>query len=178
MFAAGISYSAMGALMGAAPLEMKEEGHSFIDSTLAIEMHVLGMFIPALFSGDLVKLCGGGFMVMVGFTILAGGAAFFYIAKSVAVFAVGLTVVGVGWNFSFVGATSLLTTTFTPAEKTGVQGVNETVVLGMLAVCITTASELLEATGWTLFVTIYLAWASVGLVLGLVLVVVSGCQLR
>jgi len=159
-----ISYSAMGAIMAATPLAMAADGFSFAESTTAITCHMLGMFIPSLFSGQVIKKHGTDKSIFGGFLILLLGACVFFTSRELASYIVGLTVVGVGWNFSFVGATTLLTTLYRPCEKTEVQAYNDLVVVGVLALLMFTTSFLLAAVGsWDVFVAIHVAYIAVAL---------------
>ena len=176
IFLASISYGAMGGLMAAVPLEMKKEGYDFDDSTLAIQMHMLGMFLPSFISGDLVRKFGKLPVMTFGFLILLGGAFIFYASDSRTIFALGIAVEGIGWNISFVPATALLADNHKPSEQREVQALNEVIVLGSLAICLFTASYALDAFGWDLFVGFHAIYIFIGLAGSLIFWVWSSCR--
>jgi MFS family permease len=131
---------------------MRDDNHSFNDSTLAIQMHILGMFVPALFTGHLIHRFGAAPVTLSGLLILSVSAAVFYTSSTVVVYAVAIAGVGVGWALAFVGATTILASTFVASEKPKAQGLNELVMLSLLSVFVVSASFSLEGLGWELFV--------------------------
>ncbi|MEQ8702064.1 MAG: MFS transporter, partial [Bauldia litoralis] len=120
-----IAYSVMVLLMSVTPLAMEMCGLTFSQATHVIQWHVLGMFVPAFFTGHLIKRFGVlpimtlGVVANLGCVIVAAS------GQSFANFWVSLFLVGVGWNFLYTGATTLLTETYTPAERAKTQALNE-----------------------------------------------------
>lgn len=151
-----ISYTAMGALMTATPLAMRDEGFSFDESTSAITGHMLGMFVPSLISGRVTKALKPLPTGLVGFLLLLLGALVFYINRGLGAFISGITLVGVGWNFSFIPTVTLYNTKVCrPREKRRVQGTTDLAVVGGLALVVFASGFLFEAVGWDVFVAIF-----------------------
>ncbi len=143
-----VSYGAMNLLMTATPLAMKVCGFGYPDAADVIKWHVIAMFAPGFFSGALVKRFGklqvmlGGCVLMFGAIVVAhGGLSYWHFWSS-------LVLLGLGWNFMFVGATTLLTTTYTPAEKSKVQGINDLVVFLVMMTSSAASGALVSTTGW------------------------------
>lgn len=147
-----IAYGIMVLLMSITPLAMGHHHHGFDASTEVIRWHVLGMYIPSLFSGHLIRrfgiypimLTGGAAMLATGI-IGAIDTGWWYFWSS-------LTLLGVGWNFLYVGATTLLTDTYTTAEKAKTQALNETLVFVCTAIGTFASGAMLEIYGWTTIV--------------------------
>lgn len=125
VFAGTIGYGLMSFLMCATPLSMQHHAHQFNDISFVIQWHVLGMFAPSFFTGYLIKKFGI-------IRILFAGAALNLLCiminlsgQSVAHYWAALFILGVGWNFLFIGGTTLLTETYTVAEKAKAQALND-----------------------------------------------------
>lgn len=145
---ATVAYASMNLLMTATPLAMDHAGHSFGDTALVIEWHVLGMFAPAFVTGHLINRFGVTNIMFVGVVLLAACVGANLLGGSVAHFWLALLLLGMGWNFLFVGATTLLTETYTLAEKAKVQGVNDLLIFGTVALSATTSGMLHHVLGW------------------------------
>jgi MFS family permease len=143
-----IAYGVMNVLMTATPLAMLDSGHAFSDTALAIQWHVLGMFAPAFFTGHLINRFGVLRVMMAGAVLLAGCVAVNLSGTAVTHFWVALALLGLGWNFLFVGSTTLLTEVYRPAEKAKVQGLNDLLVFATVACTATTSGTLHHALGW------------------------------
>jgi len=148
VLSAALAYGVMNLLMVATPLAMNFCGHPFKEGVFVLEWHVVGMFLPGLITGDLIKRFGA-------LRVITAGALLNFVAigidlsgVSVAHFWFGLVVLGVGWNFMFIGATALLTETYRPHEKTRVQGFNDMLVFATMAVSSSSAGVLVNARGW------------------------------
>jgi len=142
------SYAVMNLLMGATPLAMQMCGLPYSASTLVIESHIIGMFAPALFAGTLVQRFGP-------LRIMGGGVAAFAICvvaalagRTVTHFWLASTLLGVGWCFLYVGASTLLGDAATPAEKAKVQGVNDMGVFVCMGLFSLVSGAILEHLGW------------------------------
>jgi predicted MFS family arabinose efflux permease len=144
-----ISYGAMNLLMTATPLAMKVCGFGYPDSADVIKWHVVAMFAPGFFSGSLVRRFGKLQMMVVGCVLMFGTMAVAHHGVSYWHFWGALVMLGVGWNFMFVGATTLLTTTYTSAEKAKVQGVNDLAVWTTMITSSASSGALISSTGWT-----------------------------
>jgi MFS family permease len=127
---------------------MVGHGHSQHDAALGIQWHVLAMFAPSFITGSLIARFGAGTIIAVGMILLLSAGLVGIAGFDLMNFWVGLIVLGVGWNFGFIGATALLTTTYTPAERGRVQGLNDFLVFGFVAVASLASGSLLTASGW------------------------------
>lgn len=146
--AAAIAQGAMVLVMTATPLAMAFCGHAFDQTAFVIQWHVLGMFAPSFVTGHLI----GRFGVT---TVMASGALMILACLGVALtgvevaqFWTALLLLGVGWNFMFVGATTLLTTTYRPAEKAKVQAINDLAVFATAAFSSLSSGVLHHLVGW------------------------------
>lgn len=143
-----VGYGVMVFLMTATPLAMKEHAFAFGSVAFVIEWHVLGMFAPSFVTGTLIRrigtlpVMGAGGLLMVG-TVVANlmGAGLWH-------FWAALVLLGIGWNFVYVGATTLLTGSYRPEEKAKAQGLNELVVFAGVACASLSAGALVRAVGW------------------------------
>ena len=170
-----ISYSAMGALMTATPLAMRDEGFSFDESTSAITGHMLGMFVPSLISGKVTKVLKPLPTCLLGFLILLLGALVFYINRSLEAFISGITLVGIGWNFSFIPTVTLYNTRVCqPSEKKLVQGTTDLAVVGGLALFVFSSGFLYGAVGWDAFVAIFSGYTGVAVLWSIYTLITPG----
>jgi MFS family permease len=124
-------------------------GHSTHDATLGIQWHVLGMFVPSFFTGSLITRFGVERVVGVGLALLGVSAAIDLAGLTLAHFWVGLTLLGIGWNFSFIGATAMVTQCYRPEERTTIQAFNDFCIFGTMAVGSFLSGSLLATYGWT-----------------------------
>ncbi|MEO1017036.1 MAG: MFS transporter [Pseudomonadota bacterium] len=148
VFSAVVGYITMTLLMTATPIAMAACGHEFSDSAWVIQWHVFGMFAPSFFTGALIAKRGAEQVILFG--IMAIGAAIAVNLSGIDVwqFTAGLFLLGIGWNFMFVGGTTLLTRCYRPSEKAKVQGCNDFIVFTTLAVAATSAGALHDILGW------------------------------
>jgi MFS family permease len=158
------SYSMMNLVMTAAPLAMVGCGHSVTDATLGIQWHVIGMFAPSFVTGALISRFGIERIAGIGLALIALCAAVAVTGLSVAHFWTALVLLGVGWNFSFIGATTMVTQCHRPEERTKVQAFNDFLIFGSMAVSSFSSGQLLAYFGWqavneVIFPTIILAGA-------------------
>jgi MFS family permease len=142
------SFGLMSLLMTAAPLAMVGHGHSQHDAALGIQWHVLAMFAPSFFTGPLIARFGPGIIISVGMILLTSAALVGIAGLDLLNFWLGLIILGLGWNFGFIGATALLTQTYSPVERAQVQGLNDFLVFGFVAVASLASGSLLTASGW------------------------------
>lgn len=148
IFGAAVGYSVMIMVMTATPLAMLGCGLPGESVTPVIQWHVVGMFAPSFFTGHLVKRYGAPRIMQVGFALLLGHVAIALSGLEFLHFASALVLLGVGWNFAFVGGTALLTQTYRPAEQLKVQAINEFVVFGLVAASTLSAGWLYDRYGW------------------------------
>jgi len=152
--------------MGVTPVSMSEDGFNFNQSTTAIVGHMLGMFVPSLFTGHLVAKTGPYRFMMFGFLVLLFGSLLFLVDRSLAIYTTGILIVGVGWNFSFIPASAIFTTFFTSAERGYVVGFNEFIVIGSVGIITATAGTIFEKIGsWNKFVAVFSCYIGVSVIL-------------
>lgn len=150
IFGTSVGYSAMIMAMTATPLAMLGCGLPGVSVTPVIQWHVVGMFAPSFFTGDLVKRFGAPRIMQIGFVLLLGHVAVAVSGLEFLHFLSALILLGLGWNFAFIGGTALLTQTYRPAEQLKVQMVNEFVVFGLVAIASLSAGWLYARFGWVL----------------------------
>lgn len=143
-----ISYSVMNLLMTATPLAMHRHGFDLADSALVIEWHVLGMFLPSFFTGKLVEKYTPVVVIMIGCLLMLGCAIINLLGVSHWHFLIALFLLGVGWNFMFISATSLVSETYRPHERAKAQASNEFVVFSMVVLSSLFAGWLESKIGW------------------------------
>lgn len=143
-----VSYSLMSFMMTAAPLAMLNYGHTMRESTLGIQWHILAMFGPSFFTGHLIKRFGKITITATGMVLLASASICALSGLTVAHFWLSLILLGLGWNFGFIGATTLVTDCYHPEERNKVQAVNDFLVFGSVAVSSFSSGQLLARYGW------------------------------
>lgn len=134
VFCAIATYALMAFVMTAAPLAMIACGFDIDDATWGIQWHVLAMFLPSFFTGNLIARFGKERIVATGLLILAACAVIALQGINIENFYIGLILLGLGWNFGFIGATAMLTETYEPHEKSKVQGANDFMLFGTVAI--------------------------------------------
>lgn len=145
-----VSYSVMVFIMTATPLAMAVEAHSFDQTASVIQWHVIGMFAPSLITGWLIKRLGM-LQIMIAGAVLnlccvwlnLAGTTFWH-------FAVALLLLGLGWNFMYVGSTALLTETYSPAEKAKVQAIHDFTVFSVVALATFLAGRVFHRFDWAM----------------------------
>jgi cyanate permease len=143
------SYAMMNLVMTSAPLAMVDCGHSVTDASLGLQWHVLGMFAPSFFTGSLIARFGVERIVATGLGLIVASAAIGISGLSVAHFWIGLIVLGIGWNFAFIGATTMVTQCHRPEERNKVQAFNDFLVFGSMVVGSFASGKILATLGWT-----------------------------
>ncbi len=146
--AALVAYGLMSFVMTAAPLAMVGCGHSVGDAALGIQWHVLSMFGPSFFTGRLIARFGKAQVTAAGLLLTALAAVVGLSGLSVAHFWIALVLLGIGWNFGFIGATALVTDCYRPEERVKVQAANDFLVFGSVAIASFSSGGLLHAGGW------------------------------
>ncbi len=147
---AALGYAVMNLLMTATPLAMKFCGHSFSASADVIAAHVVAMFAPSFITGSLIGRYGAPRVILAGVALMFGCVAIAVSGDRLPHFWGALVLLGVGWNFMYVGGTTLLTEAYRPAEKAKAQGTNEIVVFGMMTISSFSSGVLVNAVGWQL----------------------------
>jgi len=148
--AAAVGYGVMNLLMTATPLAMGHEQHPFSAAAFVIEWHVVGMFAPGFFTGDLIKRFGVLRVMFAGVALNLVCVGVALSGTDVMHFWWALVLLGVGWNFLYVGGTTLLIESYRPDEKALVQGFNDACVFAVMAVSSFSSGMLLHANGWTM----------------------------
>jgi predicted MFS family arabinose efflux permease len=148
VIAATLSYGMMNLVMTAAPIAMIDCGFTTAGAAWAIQWHVLAMFVPSFFTGRIITRFGAEKVCATGLALLAAAAAAGLAGISFGHFAVNLILLGLGWNFGFIGGTTLLTECYRPAEREKVQGLNDFAVFGTVAVASLSSGKLLDWFGW------------------------------
>ncbi|MBV6271697.1 MFS transporter [Alcaligenaceae bacterium CGII-47] len=146
---AALGYAVMNLLMAATPLAMQMFEHPFSHIAIVLEWHVLGMFVPSFFTGHLVKrfgvlvVMGAGVVLMVLCVVIAlSGVALMQ-------FTIALLALGIGWNFLYVGGSTLLTEAYEPEEKNKTQGAMDFCVFTCVAISSFASGVLITTQGWT-----------------------------
>jgi len=142
------AYALMILVMTAAPLAMVGNGHSQDSATLGIQWHVLAMFGPSFFTGSLIVRFGAERIIAIGLVILIGCALVALSGVSIAHFWTALVLLGVGWNFGFIGGTALVTETYEPVEKERVQALNDFLIFGFVVLASFLSGTILVSGGW------------------------------
>jgi MFS family permease len=143
-----IAFGVMSFVMAASPLAIVQCGLNATEAPVTIFVHVMGMFVPAFFTGSLIARFGVFNMMMVGIALLVLGVVVALMGLTEWHFRIALGLNGVGWNFLFVGATTLLTTTYRAPERGKAQAFNDFMVFGTTATASLMASIVLETDGW------------------------------
>ncbi len=142
-------YGIMAMVMTATPLAMTEgSGHHFSDAAFVIQWHVVGMFAPSFFTGTLIHRYGAVPIIISGIFLNVLCIAINLAGTDVLNYWSSLILLGVGWNFMFVAGTTMVTETYTPAEKAIVQGVNDFLVFGIAAISSLLAGVVQTSLGW------------------------------
>jgi MFS family permease len=144
-----ISYGSMNLLMTATPLAMKVCGFGYPDTADVMKWHVVGMFAPGFFTGNLIRRFGVLKIMLTGCVLMFLTVGIAHAGLTYWHFWFALFTLGVGWNFMFVSATTLLTTTYTSAEKAKVQGVNDLTVFTTMISSSAASGALVSTSGWT-----------------------------
>ena len=146
---AAFAYAVMSFLMTATPISMHIVHHLSLEKTgIVLQFHVLAMFLPSLFTGNLIKKFGYSYMMYAGvlFYILTILMSFF--EPSFLNYFISLIFLGIGWNFLFISGTSLLVTTYKPEEKFKAQGFNDLLVFSSMAIASLSAGVLISLASW------------------------------
>jgi predicted MFS family arabinose efflux permease len=142
------SYAMMNLVMTSAPLAMVMCNHSVTDATLGLQWHVVAMFLPSLITGSLIGRFGVERIVVLGLGLIVVAALIGIAGISLWHFWGGLILLGVGWNFAFVGATAMVTECHRPNERNKVQSLNDFLVFGSMAVGSFSSGAVLATFGW------------------------------
>jgi MFS family permease len=145
-----VTYMLMNFLMTAAPLAMHLCGHSQASANLGLQWHVIAMYAPSFFTGHLIARFGAVRIAAVGLVLTGLSAAVGLGGMEEAHFLSSLILLGLGWNFGFLGASALVLECHRPEEKTRVQSLNDFIVFGVMAIGSFSSGGLLSAYGWNM----------------------------
>lgn len=159
-----ISYPMMNLVMTSAPLAMKMCGLSLSDSNFGIQWHIVAMYGPSFFTGALIARFGAPKIVAAGLLLEAGAGGIGLSGITAMHFWATLIVLGVGWNFSFIGASALVLETHRPQERNKVQAFNDFLVFGMMAIGSFSSGQLLANYGWSAVNMVVFPPVAIGLI--------------
>jgi MFS family permease len=146
--ACAIGYGVMSLLMSATPIAMQQCSHPFSSAALVLEWHVLGMFVPSFFTGRLVQRFGPLRVMAAGLVLNIACVAFALSGQDVLHFLGALLVLGVGWNFLFIGGSTLATAAWRPEERTQAQAALDFCVYLTMTITSFASGALVTTGGW------------------------------
>jgi MFS family permease len=146
--AGALSYGIMNLMMTSTPLAMRAHDHHFNDAAFVLQWHMIGMYGPSFFTGHLINRFGVLNIIMAGIALLLGCVAVALSGTTLFNFWTALFVLGVGWNFMYVGGSALLTEAHTPAERAKTQAANDFLVFVTMAISSMSSGMLLHQGGW------------------------------
>jgi len=165
--ACALGYGVMNLLMAATPIAMAQHTHSFTSTALVLEWHVLGMFVPSFFTGSLIKRFGTVPIMGIGVLLYTACIAVALSGVDLMQFFVALFMLGVGWNFLYIGGTTLFTQAYEPEEKTTAQAAMDFCVYTTMALTSFGSGALITTRGWT--------WLNLGTLLPVVVIAAMLC---
>lgn len=148
VLAAAIGYAVMIMIMSATPLAMRAAGFGMAEVAFIMQWHVLGMFAPSFVTGHLIVRFGLANIMLAGAGLLIASVLVAASGQSLTHYWVALVLLGIGWNFLFVGGSDLLTLVHTPAERGITQGVNDLIVYAMVVTASLLSGMLVQHLGW------------------------------
>ncbi len=157
LLSATIGYAVMSFIMTATPVSMHVmDGHSLGHTKWVIQSHIVAMFLPSLITAWVIKKMGISKMMITGLIAYLICIAIAFAGKQLGNYWVSLVLLGVGWNFLFIGATTLLPQSYKPSERFKVQAVNDFVIFGVQAIASLSAGWFIFAVGWKMLLLINL----------------------
>lgn len=143
-----MSYGIMVLVMTATPVAMLGCGFHVDDSSWVIQWHALAMFVPSFLTGSIIARMGAEKVAAAGMALLIAAAISGLAGVHFENFAIGMILLGLGWNFGYIGATTMLTTTYRASERNKAQGLNDFLIFGTTALTSLAAGKLLAGAGW------------------------------
>lgn len=159
-----VAYTMMNLVMTSAPLAMRLCGLPISDSNFGIQWHIVAMYGPSFFTGSLIARFGAPVIVAIGLALEATAATIGMSGITPLHFWVMLIVLGLGWNFGFIGASALVVQTHRPEERNKVQAFNDFLVFGMMAMGSFASGQLLADFGWTIVNAVVFPPVAIGLI--------------
>lgn len=163
-------YAAMILMMTATPLAMQFCGHGFGDTAFVIQWHMVGMFAPSFFTGYTIKRFGVLNVITVGIILMFGSAAIGFSGIAVTQFWWALFLLGVGWNFMFIGGTTLVVESYRPEERAKVQAFHDFMVFTFVAIASFSSGSIQHLWGWD--------WINTAMVIPMAVVLLAIAWLR
>eukprot|EP00198_Chlamydomonas_reinhardtii_P003741 XP_001693077.1 predicted protein [Chlamydomonas reinhardtii] len=151
----GVSFAQANNLRFAA-LEFAPAGSEPQALSLVIQVHILCMFVPSLFTGHVIQLVSARWTMALGALLQLGGNAVFFAGRSLGIYFAGNAVVGLGWNWAYVGASALVAVSYQPQEKFLAQGVLDCGVLLATGIAVVLAGVLYAGIGWTSYISLFM----------------------
>ncbi len=161
--AAMVAFGTMSFLMSGSPIAIVLCGLPQTEAHFVLFLHVMGMFVPSLYTGNLINRYGVMRIMTIGAVILALAVVPALSGQGAWNFRIALTLVGIGWNLLFIGATTLVTTTYRPSERGKAQAMNDFLMFGTTATSTFLAAYLLDIYGWFTLNVIALCFVMVAL---------------
>jgi predicted MFS family arabinose efflux permease len=149
LLSAATAYGVMNLLMSATPIAMEQCGFQFSDASFVLQWHVVGMFAPSFFTGSLIKRFGVLDILLAGALLFLACVGIALLGETLPHFFGSLLLLGVGWNFLFIGGTTLLTETYEPVEKAKTQGLNDALTFGSMLLSSLSSGVLVTSSGWS-----------------------------
>ena len=157
LLSATIGYAVMSFIMTATPVSMHVmEGHSLDHTKWVIQSHIVSMFLPSLIAAWVIKKLGLSKMMITGLIAYLICIAIAFAGKQLENYWISLVLLGIGWNFLFIGATTMLPQSYRLSERFKVQAVNDFVIFGVQAVASLSAGWFIFAVGWRILLLINL----------------------
>ncbi|HUF88256.1 MAG TPA: MFS transporter [Thermohalobaculum sp.] len=167
MICAMVAYALMNLVMTSTPLAVVACGFATDDAAGVVRNHVLAMYLPSFLTGPLIARYRSPRVIAAGLVLLGTGALVALAGIELVHFHAALILMGVGWNFGFIGATTMLAGAHLPEERARVQGLNDFLVMGLVTVASFSSGVLMSQIGWqavNLAMVPFLALAAAGLV--------------
>lgn len=142
-----VSYALMNLVMTSSPLAVVGCGFTTANAADVVSAHVLAMFAPSFFTGHLIARYGADRIVGLGLAILAASGVVALMGVELGHFFVALVLLGIGWNFGFIGATAMLTAAHKPEERGRIQGMNDLIVFGGVTLASLSSGGLMNCSG-------------------------------
>ncbi|MCX8509262.1 MAG: MFS transporter [Rhodobacteraceae bacterium] len=172
MVCAMVSYALMNLVMTSTPLAVVGCGYAKDNAADIVSAHVLAMYVPSFFTGHLIARFGAPKIIGCGLVILAGAGAVALSGVQLEQFYLALVLLGMGWNFGFIGATTLLASSYRPEERGRIQGINDFVVFGGVTAASLSSGVLMNCSG----TSVVAGWQAVNLAM-LPFLVLAGAAL-
>jgi MFS family permease len=148
VLASMLSYGIMNLMMTSTPLAMRAHDHHFNDAAFVLEWHMIGMYGPSFFTGSLINRFGVLSVILAGIVLLFLAIVSALAGTALLNFWMALFMIGLGWNFMYVGGSALLTECYTPSERAKTQAAHDFLVFSTMAVSSMSSGMLLNKSGW------------------------------